>query len=96
MTDAEIDHMAAELKPIIDPNLVLFAETPKGEAIGLAAAFPDFNQVLHKLNGRLTPLAIIKLLIHRRRITRLRVLILGLLEEWRGKGIDALLDLALF
>lgn len=96
MTDAEIDHMAAELKPIIDPNLVLFAETPEGEAIGLAVAFPDFNQVLHRLNGRLTPLAIMKLLVHRRRITRLRVLILGLLEKWRGKGIDALLYLALF
>lgn len=96
MTDAEIDHMAAALKPIIDPNLALFAETPDGEVIGLALAFPDFNQVLHKLNGRLTPLAIIKVLIHKRKITRLRVLILGLLKQWRGKGIDALLYLALF
>ena len=96
MTDAEIDHIAAELKPIIDPSLVLFAETPTGEAIGLALAFPDFNQVLHKLNGRLSPLGIIRLLVHKRRITRLRVLMLGLLEGWRGKGIDALLYLALF
>ena len=96
LTDAEIDHMAAELKPIIDPNLVLFAETPEEEVIGLAVAFPDYNQVLHRLNGRLTPLGILKLLIHRRRITRLRVLILGLLKEWRGKGIDALLYLALY
>ena len=96
MTDAEIDHMAAELKPIIDPNLALFAETPDGVVIGLALAFPDFNQVLHKLNGRLTPLGIIKVLIHKRKIVRLRVLILGLLEEWRGMGIDALLYLALF
>lgn len=96
MTDAEIDHMAAELKPIIDPNLVLFAETPDGEVIGVAVALPDFNLILHRLNGRLTPLAIIRLLMHRRRITRLRVLILGLLEEWRGKGIDALLYLALY
>ena len=64
--------------------------------IGLALALPDFNRALHKLNGRLTPLGIIKLLIYRRKITRLRVLGLGLLEEWRGKGIDALLYLALF
>ena len=96
MTDAEIDYVAAELKPIIDPNLALFAEAPDGKVIGLALAFPDFNQVLHKLNGRLTPLAIIKVLIHKRKITRLRVLILGLLKQWRGKGIDALLYLALF
>lgn len=96
MTDAEMDHMAAELKPIIDPNLALFAETPEGEVIGFALALPDFNQVLHKLNGRLTPLGIAKVLVYKRRINSLRVLILGLLEEWRGKGIDAVLYLAIF
>ena len=96
MTDAEMDHMAAELKPIIDPELALFAETPDGEVIGFALALPDFNQVLHKLNGRLTPLALAKILWYKRRVTRLRVLILGLLSEWRGKGIDVLLYLAIF
>lgn len=96
MTDAEMDHMAAELKPIIDPDLALFAETPDGEVIGFALALPDFNQVLHKLNGRLTPLALAKILWYKRRVTRLRVLILGLLSEWRGKGIDVLLYLAIF
>ena len=96
MTDAEMDHMAAELKPIIDPELALFAETPDGEVVGFALALPDFNQVLHKLNGRLTPLALARILWYKRRVTRLRVLILGLLSEWRGKGIDVLLYLAIF
>ena len=96
-TDAEIDHvMAAQPEPIIDPSLALFAETPAGKAIGLALDFPDFNHALHKLNGWLTPLGILKLSVRRRRITRLRVLLLGLLEEWRGKDIDALLYLLLF
>ena len=96
MTDAEMDHMAAELKPIIDPDLALFAETPDGEAIGFTLALPDFNQVLHKLNGRLTPWALLKALHYKRKVTCLRVLILGLMEEWRGKGIDVLLYLAIF
>ncbi|WP_419950196.1 N-acetyltransferase [Candidatus Palauibacter sp.] len=96
MTDAEMDHMAAELKPIIDPDLALFAETPDGEAIGFTLALPDFNQVLHKLNGRLTPLGLLKALYYKRKVTCLRVLILGLMEEWRGKGIDVLLYLAIF
>ena len=96
MTDAEMDHMAAELKPIIDPELALFAETPDGEAIGFTLALPDFNQVLHKLNGRLTPLGLLKALYYKRKVTCLRVLILGLMEEWRGKGIDVLLYLAIF
>ena len=96
MTDAEMDHMAAELKPVLNPDLALLAETPEGETIGFALAIPDFNQVLKKMNGRLTPLGLLRALIHKRKITSMRVLILGLLEEWRGKGIDVLLYLALF
>ncbi len=96
MTDAEIDHMAVELKPILNPELALFAETPEGETIGFALAIPDFNQILKRMNGRLFPFGILKALIHKRKITSMRVLILGLLERWRGKGVDALFYLAMF
>ena len=96
MTEAEMDHMAAELKPILDPELALFAETPEGETAGFALALPDFNQVLRRMNGRLFPFGILKALIYRRQITCMRVIILGLAEEWRGKAVDVLLYLWLF
>ena len=96
MTEAEMDHMAAELKPILDPELALFAETPEGETAGFALALPDFNQVLRRMNGRLFPFGILKALIYRRKITCMRVIILGLAEEWRGKAVDVLLYLWLF
>lgn len=91
MTDPEIDHMAAELKHIVDPNFAYFVEDAEGEAFAFALALPDFNYVLKKLNGKLGPLGIAKALIFARRIKVMRVMILGLLPEWRGKGIDALL-----
>ncbi len=95
MTDAEIDHMAAELKPILEPKFALFAENADGESIGFALALPDFNQILKRMNGKLFPFGLLKALIYKRRITSMRVLILGLVEEWRGKGIDALLYVTL-
>jgi GNAT superfamily N-acetyltransferase len=95
MSDHEIDHMADELRHILDPQLALFVETPAGEPIGFALALPDFNQILKRMNGKLFPLGILKALIYKGRITSMRVLILGLIEEWRGKGIDTLLYLAL-
>lgn len=54
-------------------------------------ALPDLNVAL-KANptGRLFP-GILKVLWAARRITRLRVLLLGTLPEWRGRGVDALL-----
>jgi GNAT superfamily N-acetyltransferase len=95
MTDAEIDHMAAELKPIVDPNLALFVDTPDGESIGFALGLPNFNLVLQRMNGRLFPFGVLKALYHGRKIHQMRVIALGLVEEYRGKGIDGLLYLGL-
>ena len=91
MTDAEFDFMASELKPIINPNLALFAETRAGEPIGFVLGLPDFNQVLIRLNGRLFPFGIFKALWYRRGLKHLRVPLLGVVPEYLGKGIDVLL-----
>lgn len=90
MSDREIDHLAAQLKPVVVPELVVFAEQA-GRAIGFAVALPDLNVAL-KANpgGRFFP-GILRVLWAARRIERLRVTLLGMLPEWRGKGVDALL-----
>jgi len=87
--------MAKELKPVVDPNLVLFAEAGD-ETIGFALALPDLNQALRRANGRLFPLGLFRMLIEARRITRIRVLTLGVLPGYRRQGIEVLLYLALF
>ena len=88
--DAEIAELARQLKPVVVPQLVVFAEA-RGEPIGFAAAIPDMNVALRaNPSGRLFP-GILKLLCARRSITRLRVVLLGVLPEWRGRGVDALL-----
>jgi GNAT superfamily N-acetyltransferase len=90
MTDAEIDHLAAQLKPVVVPDLVVFCEQD-GEVIGFAAALPDLNEALkHNPSGRLIP-GIVKVLWAARKVTRLRILLLGLLKEYRRTGADALM-----
>jgi GNAT superfamily N-acetyltransferase len=95
MTPAEIDHMAKELKPVFDPELILFAEVD-GKPIGFAMALPDLNQALKKANGHLYPFGLVKMLLAARKIHALRVLTLGLVKEYRRKGIDTLMYLRLF
>ncbi len=95
MTDEEISHMAKSLKPAVDPDLVLFIEKD-GEPIGFALALPDVNQAIRHANGRLFPLGLLKILYHARKIRKIRVLVLGILKEYRGKGLDVLLYLQLF
>jgi hypothetical protein len=95
MTPAELDHMASELKPIVEEDFVCFAEH-NGEPIGFALALPDFNQALRHANGRLFPFGLLKILWHSRNISRLRVLALGLLAPYRGSGIDQLMYLKIW
>ena len=90
LTDAEIDHLAKQLKPVVVPELVCFAERG-GKVIGFGVALPDLNVALkHNPSGRLFP-GILKILWHARRISRIRVLLLGVVKEYRGSGVDALM-----
>ena len=90
MSDAEIDHLAAQLEPVVVADLVAFAECG-GEVVGMAAALPDLNVALRaNRSGRLFP-GLLKVLWASRGIDRLRVLMLGALPEWRRRGIDGLL-----
>ncbi len=87
MTPKEMDQMAKELKPICEPDLVLFAEV-NGEPVGISVTLPDFNQVLKKLNGKLSPLGLLKFFYYKRKITGLRGVVFGIRKEYRRTGIS--------
>jgi GNAT superfamily N-acetyltransferase len=90
LTDAEIDHLAKQLKPIVVPDMVLFAERGS-DVVGFAVGLPDFNlALLHNRSGRMFP-GIFKVLWYARKIHRARILLLGVIPEFRGRGIDATL-----
>jgi GNAT superfamily N-acetyltransferase len=90
MTDAEFDKLGADLKQVLDPRLALIAEID-GEPVGVVVAVPNANQVLKYLNGRLFPIGWIKALWYSRKVNQARLMILGVVEEHRGRGIESLL-----
>lgn len=89
-TDAEFDHLGSELKLIVDPELVLFLEVG-GKAVGVALTLPDVNQVFKRFNGRLFPFGIFHLLNRKRIINRARLPILGVMPDYRNRGLELLL-----
>ncbi len=92
MTDREMEVMIERLKPIAVPELVLFAEV-NGEPVGVLALLPNYNEVLKRLNGRLFPFGVFKLLYYSRKIRSLRVIIMGIKKQNRMTGIEAVLFL---
>jgi GNAT superfamily N-acetyltransferase len=98
MTDAEIARMATQLKPLLDPDLVWAAEVD-GRTVGFALNLPDLNYPLHKAYPRPDKpewLTLLQLLWHwkvRRQVKWIRAIALGVLPEYRGSGVDAMLYL---
>ena len=90
-TSAEFSHLANDLKLLVDEDLVIMAEKD-GELIGFIVAIPDMNMVLKDVKrGRLFPTGIFKILFGKKKIKHLRIILLGVVEQYRRLGIDAIL-----
>ena len=92
MTEHEIDHLAKQFKPIVIPELVPMAEKD-GKLIGFGITLPDLNVIFRtNRSGRLFPM-IFRLLwaLKTKRIRRARILLLGVVPAYQGKGVDAML-----
>jgi hypothetical protein len=91
MTEAELDHLADGLKPILDPNLLFLAETAEGVPVGVSIGVPDVHQaLLWSGGGHMWPFGLLKFLWHKRKVNQCRLLIMGMVPEYRGRGADAI------
>jgi GNAT superfamily N-acetyltransferase len=96
LTEPEIDHIAEGLRQMIDPKVVWFAEKD-GEPIGAMIPLPDVSQALIRAYPRPgVPewWTMLKLLWHwkvRGVVTNIRGFAGGVLEEYRGRGVEAML-----
>jgi GNAT superfamily N-acetyltransferase len=89
-TDKEVDYIAKKLKAVADPDLVIIAEHI-GKPIAFALAFPNWNEVLKRINGRLMPWGILKFFYYRKKIKGIRAMVFGVLKEYRHTGVSYLL-----
>lgn len=90
MTKAEFDHLVAELLPLADPDLIFIAEKD-GHPAGFSLALPNYNEVLKVMKGHVNPITMIKALIAKSKIHSARVITMGIIKEYQGRGIDTLL-----
>lgn len=97
-TEAEAEHMAHELKPLIVPKGTLIAEVGE-RPIGFVIGVPDINVALRKINGRLTtfglPIGLLKLLYYLKKTRTGRLIALGVVKDYRRAGIAEMLVLQL-
>jgi len=81
--------VAKKKKLILDKDFVHVAEK-NNEVIGFSLALPNINEVQKNVKrGRLLPSGIFKLLLNKSKIKTVRVITLGVLNDYRMQGIEA-------
>ena len=91
MSKSELDMMADELKLIMLPELGPIVEID-GKPVAFAIALPDANQAFIRSKGSLIRAVFaLKVPLFRTKINQVRVLLLGVRKEFRGRGLEALL-----
>ena len=91
LTENEFSKTAHQFRQFVPDNLILLVEKDEHQ-IGFAVALPDLNQVFsHIRSGRMFPFGFVKYLYYKRKISNSRILILGILDEYRNRGIDIVL-----
>ncbi|MDR3071106.1 MAG: hypothetical protein LBU29_00675 [Endomicrobium sp.] len=89
-SDEEFTSIVSKLKTLIDSEMVMIA-TVADVPVGMLISLPDYNQVLARLNGRLFPLGIFEFLYYKKKIDSLRLMVMGVVKEYRHKGIEAIM-----
>lgn len=86
----EAEHIAAELGQIIAPEFAAFAMLD-GEVIGAVLALLDYNQIIRKLDGRLLPFGIFRLIWGRKRINVARGMAVMMVPGHQHSGMGVVL-----
>jgi len=90
-SEAEFDWLAKEIKPLVDPPLARIAFM-NGEPAGFLLAIPNVNPALAVLNGSMAnPIRVLRAMMIGRRREALRLIIMGVKEQYRLRGIEGVL-----
>ncbi|GEM_PF-60726 len=89
VSEDEFIHIAKNLKPIVREELLLVVEV-KGRPVGFSVTLPDVNEVMPK-DGKLFPFGWAGLVFGLKKIKRARLMVLGMVPEFRKRGLEALM-----
>ncbi len=84
-----------DFKTMVDEELVIIAYKD-GKPCGFSAIVPDFNQLLKKLGGKITPFNLPTLIFGLKKINNYRLITLGVTDNCRKMGVDLLLYIKSF
>jgi GNAT superfamily N-acetyltransferase len=90
LSEGEMKETSGGLKHLIVPEMTTVAEVD-GKAVGAVFGLLDYNPLIKKIDGRLFPFGIFRLLWGRRKLKRVRLLSTNVLPEYQRWGLGIVL-----
>ena len=90
LQEGEVKQIAEELRHVLAPEFAAFAMVD-GKAVGAVLALLDYNQIIRRLNGRLLPFGIFRLLWGKKRIDVARAMAVTMLPDFQQSGFGIVL-----
>lgn len=97
LEQAEVYKVLEEAKAVVDEELIWFVYY-KDEAVAFYVLFPDLNQILKHLDGRMHLINMLKFLYLKRKhtMTRIRAFLAGVLPQYQNIGLETVIFRKLF
>ncbi len=98
LSDRQVDQYTKLYLGLLDTRMVSFIENDKGELVAAGVTMPDLGEALQKCGGKLFPFGWFHMLkaIFWKRSETLDMLLIGVREDYRDKGLNAVLFCDLF
>jgi len=90
LSEGEIQETAGGLKHLIVPDMTTMAEVD-GKVVGAVFGLLDYNPLIKKIDGKLFPFGIFRLLWNKRKLKKIRLLSTNVLPEFQRWGLGVVL-----
>ena len=94
LDEKELDHLAKRYLPVVDPRFAKVV-TKDGQVIAFILGVPNMDEGFRQAKGHLFPLGIFKIFRAAKKSKQLDLLLGGIKEEYRGRGLDVLMGQAM-
>ncbi len=95
MTDAEMEKLAAQYLPVLQPKLVKVLVDRFDFPVAFVVGVPDMSEGLQKAGGHLFPFGFLRIMAAMRRATQLDLLLGAVRPDLQGRGLTCVLAIEL-
>jgi hypothetical protein len=91
LDEQEMNEFATRYLPILDPRFIKVVVNVKNEVIAFILGMPDISDGIRKCKGYIIPFGIFQIFRSQKRTKQLNLLLGGIKEHYRNKGIDTIM-----